>query len=134
MNLAPWLSVAIAVSLAACATARPPADDLHVLSRNGPLPVHTEFTSPGGRRLLLVTGSAWSAEEGTGLVVEVVLDGSIVATGRLFSNGPDEHRTLVFPATPLTLATGSHVVELRRGNELTASDGYDYYEVTLAGR
>lgn len=127
-------TVAPIAPLAGCATQSPSEADRRILSRTGPLPVACDFESGGARQLLSIAGSAWSDDEGVPLVIDVVVDGSIVGQGRLFSNGPATHRALVFPAIPLTLAKGHHTLELRAGNEETTSDPQDFYEVTLTER
>ncbi len=123
-----------AALLGGCATPSDEASDRRILSSAGPLPVRCEFEARGGGQLLLAAGSAWSDEEGVLLIVDVLIDGSIVGQGRLFSNGPATHRALVFPHLPLTLTKGRHALELRPGSGDTTSDAQDFYEVTLVER
>ncbi len=83
---------------------------------------------------MILSGSAWTDDTDVDLVVDVLVDGALVARGGIFSNAAATHRALVFPAVPLALAAGEHVVEIRAGNDETVSDAQDRYEITLVVR
>lgn len=123
----------LALAAAGCASS-PSADARTLLSAPGPLPIRTEFSVDSDRQMLWVSGSAFAGADNVRLEIQVLVDGATVASGRVFSNGADTHRTLVFPAVPLSLAPGRHTLELRPGNAETYVDPEDRLEATLVER
>lgn len=121
------------IVLAACTTTRT-GRAVTVLSRTGPLPVRSDFETNSPAQTAFIAASAYAPEAEVRLEVQVLVDGSLVGRCRLYSNGPDEHRALVCPAIALQLAPGRHTLELRAGNDETATDPEDVFEVTLIDR
>lgn len=129
----------VALSAGACAgTSARPADAPHpvtsVVSAPGPLPLARAFAVARPAQTLFVSASAYAAQPWVTLEVQVVVDGAVVGRCRLFSNDPMQHRALVCPAIPLSLAPGEHEMSLRAGNDWTATDPNDQFEVTLSER
>ena len=129
------LLAAVVLPACACVTPRPPANAEWILSSRGPLPLHAEFSTASDRQILVVSGSAWARQTtGVRLEVQVLVDGAIAGRGRLLAHTVSMNRALVFPAIPLALAPGGHTIELRAGNEDTATDEEDLFEATVIDR
>ena len=98
----------------------------------GPLPVTAQFQSPSdGPATLMVTGSVWSGNTNVTIGIQVVLDGQVVGTASIFSNGASTHRSVVPSYIPVELSIGLHKLVLAPLNSVTVSDGNDYFDVAL---
>jgi hypothetical protein len=98
----------------------------------GDVPVRTvTFTASGANPILLIVSeSAFSATAGT-LDISVQFDGLIIGHLLGYANEISSHRAL--PTRTFTVATptaGTHTVGLLR-NAPTATDGNDYFSVTV---
>lgn len=97
------------------------------------VPVKTAmYTATGASPLLLlVSGSAWSAANGTLLDVTVQFDGAIVGHLTGFTNELGSHKS--FPARAITIPTpaaGPHTIGLLT-TAPTITDGSDFFNVTV---
>lgn len=112
-----------------------------VINQEGPLPIEVEMQSGDtGTMMLILAGSAWSQVADVPLGVEVLLDGVVVGSARIFSNGTSEHRALVPAHIPVVLDKPfsgddppSYTVALQASNPQTITDVNDYFQVTLSG-
>jgi hypothetical protein len=105
---------------------------LQIINQAGPLPIKAQFNAPlDGPALLVVTGSLWSGAPNLMLQLFVALDGTQIATGQIFSNGPSTHRVLptLFIGLPLTF--GQHTLTLTLGGASVTSDFNDFFNASL---
>jgi hypothetical protein len=105
---------------------------LQIIDQPGPLPIKAQFKAPlDGPALLVVTGSLWSGAANVLLQLYVTLDGTQIATGQLFSNGPSTHRALptLFIDVPLTY--GQHTLTLTLGGANVTSDQNDFFNASI---
>lgn len=102
-----------------------------VLSVPGPLPVGADFSSTTRPQTLLVAASAYANDDDVRVEIQVFIDAALVGRCRLFSNGALTHRTLVCPSIPLQLPPGRHRLELRAGNDETATHQEDVFEAVV---
>jgi hypothetical protein len=103
-----------------------------LMTGTGPLPMKLSFKSPGdGDMFFYVSGSAWSQTAGTTLVVQLLLDGTVIGEMSVLTNESLSHKALVpvFIGTQLTYDT--HTVELQVGNSQTLADQNDNFQVLL---
>jgi hypothetical protein len=98
----------------------------------GPLPIHSNFKAPSdGPACLVLSGSVWSATADKLIGVELQLDGKVIGSAAIFSNGASTHRAVVPSNIPATLSIGQHALTLRPLNSSTTSDHNDLFDVIL---
>jgi hypothetical protein len=105
---------------------------LSIINQVGPLPIAATFTAPlDGPALLVVTGSLWGTAANVPLRMNVLLDGKVVGTAQIFSNGSTTHRVLptLFLGIPLTF--GSHTLQLTMSGPSVTSDLNDSFAAAL---
>ena len=113
-----------------------------VIDQAGGLPITASVqTGSVGPAMLIVSGSVWSQAANQEIGINVVMDGTVVGTSRIFSNGPSTHRATVTTYIPITLDkpfTGDpptdppvYSFELVAMNNDTVSDGNDWYQLVL---
>lgn len=112
-----------------------------IINQAGPLPIEADVqTGSSGPATLIVGGSAWSEVENTMLGVDVLFDGEVVGTAKIFSNGTATHRALV----PMHFAVDlnkqfdnetppTYTVVLQAANGSTVTDTNDWFQVVLDG-
>jgi hypothetical protein len=87
--------------------------------------------SPGDLPLYLeVTGSIWTQTANQMIGIQVAIDGTVVGTANIFSNGGSTHRAVVPVYIPVKLAQGSHTLTLSAASG-TVSDLNDLYTAVL---
>src|SRR5437879_2168258 len=98
----------------------------------GPLPLHTTFKSPSdGPTCLVLTGSVWSQTPNQLIGIQLQVDGKVVGTAEIFSNGVATHRAVVPSYMPVTLSIGPHTITVLPLNSSTTSDYNDFFDVIL---
>ena len=102
-----------------------------IVSQKGPLPITTQFKSPGNMQVYLeVTGSVWTQTSNQMIGIAVQVDGQAVGTAQIFSNTNTTHRAVVPVYIPLTLNEGVHTLALSAATG-TVSDVNDFYTAVL---
>jgi hypothetical protein len=62
---------------------------LQIINQQGPLPLTAQFNAPlEGPALMVVTSSLWATQPDVMMQLNVILDGTTIGTGQLFSNAP----------------------------------------------
>ena len=98
----------------------------------GPLPIHSNFKAPSdGPACLVLSGSVWSATANQMIGVQLELDGKVIGSATIFSNGASTHRAVVPSYIPVTLSIGPHTLTLLPLNSSTTSDYNDWFDVIL---
>jgi hypothetical protein len=104
---------------------------LQIINQSGPLPLKALFNAPlDGPATLVVSGSLWSTVANTLLQLKVALDGTQLATGQIFSNGPSTHRALPTLFIGFSLTAGRHTLSLSGGANVIA-DQNDFFNASL---
>jgi hypothetical protein len=105
---------------------------LQIINQTGPLPIKATFTAPlDGPALLVVTSSLWTTVANTPLQLFVSLDGTQIATGQTWSNGPNTHRVLPTLFIGFNLTFGQHTLTLTLGGSGVTSDINDIFNASL---
>lgn len=105
---------------------------LIVPNQTGPLPIKAQFYCPtSGDVVLAVSGSVWSSGTNTPVGVNVYIDGEMVTTCSIFSNGPSTHRTFPTRFVQTQLSIGQHTLTLAASTGETNSDKNDFFDVAL---
>lgn len=101
--------------------------------QKGPLPIKAQFMAPGDMPMYLeVTGSVWTTSANQMIGIQVSVDGTVVGTANIFSNGASTHRNVVPRYFPIKLNQGSHTVELAVApGTTTTSDFNDFFNAVL---
>ena len=99
----------------------------------GPLPIKASFMAPGDMPMYLeVQGSVWTQTANNLIGIEVAIDGNVVGTANIFSNGSTTHRAVVPVYLPVKLGQGSHTIQLSVApNTTTVSDLNDRFTAVL---
>lgn len=102
-------------------------------NQKGPLPIQATFMAPGDMPMNLeVTGSVWTQTANNMIGIQIAIDGNVVGTANIFSNGNATHRAVVPVYLPVKLAQGSHTIQLSAApNTSTVSDYNDFYTAVL---
>lgn len=102
-------------------------------NQKGPLPISASFMAPGDMPMYLeVTGSIWTQTANQMISIQVSLDGNVIGTASIFSNGASTHRAVVPVYIPVKLAQGSHTLQLAvTPNTTTVSDLNDFFTAVL---
>jgi hypothetical protein len=108
-------------------------DDVMVLiNQTGPLPITVTFNAPAdGPVSFFLSGSGWTQHSGTGVWLELALDGVKVASSGVYANNASVHLTTVPVFAAANLAAGEHSLTLNLGNPTTLTDANDYFHVSL---
>jgi len=105
---------------------------LNIISQAGPLPLSASFKAPlDGPALLVVTGSLWSPNANVPMQMSVQLDGKLIGTAQLFSNGASTHRCLPTLFLGFQLGYGPHTLQLAITSSATTSDLNDLFTAAL---
>jgi hypothetical protein len=84
-----------------------------LINQAGPLPITTTFDAPSDAPMyLVVNGSVWSQQANKMIGIQITLDGKVVGTAQIFSNGTATHRTVVPAYVKIQLAQGKHTLTL----------------------
>lgn len=102
-------------------------------NQKGPLPIQTSFLAPGDMPMYVeVQGSVWTQSANQMIGIQVTLDGAVIGTANIFSNGSSTHRAVVPVYLPVKLTQGSHTIQLSVApNTTTVSDLNDVFSVVL---
>jgi hypothetical protein len=99
---------------------------------HGGLPLKATFTSPAdGPVCFVLCGSVWSATANQMIGVMLELDGKIIGSASIYSNGTSEHRAVVPSYIAVNLAYGPHTVTLVPLSPVTVTDLNDLFDVAL---
>ncbi|CAN5725505.1 hypothetical protein BH20ACI4_BH20ACI4_00820 [soil metagenome] len=102
-----------------------------LMTGTGPLPMKLSFKSPGdGDMSFYLSGSAWSQTPGS-LVIQLLLDGTVIGEMVGFTNETASHKTLVPVFIAANLTYDTHTVEIQTGNGQTLTDQNDNFQVLL---
>jgi len=105
---------------------------LQIINQTGPLPIKAQFTAPlDGPTLLVVTSSLWATAANTLVQLNVTLDGTQIATGKMFSNGASTHRVLPTLFVGFPLSFGQHTLTLSLAGANVTSDQNDFFSASL---
>lgn len=103
-----------------------------LISQKGPLPINTSFSSPGDMPMYLeVNGSVWTQTANNMIGIQVAVDGTVVGTAQIFSNGSSTHRAVVPIYIPVKLGQGQHSLALTAAPGTTVSDVNDFFTAVL---
>ena len=102
-------------------------------NQKGPLPIQASFMAPGDMPMYLeVQGSVWTQTANQMIGIQVSLDGTVVGTANIFSNGASTHRAVVPVYIPVKLTQGSHTIQLAvAASTTTVSDLNDRFTAVL---
>jgi hypothetical protein len=104
-----------------------------LINQAGPLPLKGAFVADvNAPALLVVTGTLVSADANVIMQLNVYLDGKLVGSTQLWSNGAQTHRTLptLFIGVP-ALGTGLHKIMLTVAFGPPVSDVNDRFSASL---
>lgn len=103
-----------------------------ILQQAGPLPITTNFESPGDEPMYLeVNGSVWAQETDAIIGIGIEVDGQNIGYAQIFSNGNATHRPVVPAYVQIQLGEGSHTLTLFAYTGETVSDTNDFYTAVI---
>ena len=129
------LDVSLAADLAVAAEIRSPRfkSTTLMISRPGPLPLQTQFTSSGGTLLVFASGSGFRGGNTAGVIgMTIRINGVNMATNNGFTNEGSSHRS--FPSAFVTVTSvdaGTHTLQLVARDSNTLTDFNDFFNVTI---
>jgi hypothetical protein len=98
----------------------------------GPLPIKATFKAlSDGPSCFVLSGSVWSPTAGQVIGVQLELDGKVIGSASICSNGATTHRAVVPSYIPVTLTFGQHTLTLLPLNSSTTADQNDFFDVVL---
>ncbi len=98
----------------------------------GGFPISASFAAPlDGPACLSVSGSVWTSTPNQLIGVSLELDGVLIGTASIFSNGSTTHRAVVPCFIPINLTFGTHKITLIPSTPATTSDFNDFFDVVL---
>ena len=102
-----------------------------LINQKGPLPITAQFNSIGDSPMFLeVQGSVWSTTANVMIGIDINIDGQVVGTAHIFSNGASTHRACVPAYIQVQLAQGPHKLTLSAAANAT-SDYNDYFTAVI---
>ena len=102
-----------------------------LINQKGPLPITAQFNSIGDSPMFLeVQGSVWSTTANVMIGIDINIDGQVVGTAHIFSNGASTHRACVPAYIQVELAQGPHKLTLSAAANATA-DYNDYITAVI---
>ena len=102
-----------------------------LINQKGPLPITAQFNSIGDSPMFLeVQGSVWSTTANVMIGIDINIDGQVVGTAHIFSNGASTHRACVPAYIQVQLAQGPHKLTLSAPAN-TTSDYNDYFTAVI---
>jgi hypothetical protein len=103
-----------------------------IINQPGPVPIGAKFNAPlDGPALLVVTGTLWTTSPNNLMQLNVILDGTPVGVGKLFSNTAAVHRALPTLFLNINLKSGVHTLELTASGTSVTSDANDFFFAAL---
>jgi hypothetical protein len=103
---------------------------VRLVANDAPYPVSKKFTTNGGKLLVQFSGSAWSGAGGK-ISVDLLMDGTVVATASVFTNEPASHKALVPVNALISTYSGEHTVSVAPSGSGTNIDHNDYFTVLV---
>ena len=101
-----------------------------IINQVGPLPITASFNSVGDSPMYLeVNGSVWTQTTNQMIGIDIALDGQVIGTAKIFSNGNTTHRAVVPAYIQVKLAQGPHKLTLSANNSV--SDFNDFYTAVI---
>jgi hypothetical protein len=102
-------------------------------NQKGPLPIQASFMAPGDMPMYLeIQGSVWTQSANQMIGIQITLDGNVIGTANVFSNGASTHRPVVPVYLPIKLTQGSHTIQLAVApGTTTVSDLNDFFTAVL---
>jgi hypothetical protein len=95
-----------------------------IINQKGPLPISASFNSIGDSPMFLeVNGSVM-------IGIDINIDGQVVGTAHIFSNGGSTHRACVPAYIQVQLSQGPHKLTLTPSAN-TVSDYNDYFTAVI---
>ena|SRR5437763_12629401 len=108
------------------------ADLVTVIEQAGPLPIKVNANvQSDGPTMVMVAGSAWSANQASQVGVALSIDGSLMAKAWIFANQASMHLAVVPFTFSYTFTIGQHTFELDNLTGATRTDMNDFFSVTL---
>ena len=102
-----------------------------IINQKGPLPITAQFNSIGDSQMYLeVNGSVWTLDTNVMTGINIDIDGQVVGTAYIFSNGPSTHRAVVPAYIEVELSQGPHKLTLTAAGN-TVSDYNDYFTAVI---
>lgn len=89
------------------------------------------FVTNGGFVQIFFTGSAWSENSGVMMGTNLLIDGTLVTTAKVFTNESRSHKSLVPTLLVIKLAAGSHTATISPATPQTKMDSNDSFTLTL---
>jgi hypothetical protein len=93
-------------------------------------PVNAPYSSHGGKLDVQFAGSAWANASGK-IRVNLLLDGSAIATASVFTNEPISHKALVPVTVQAHPTRGQHTFSVAAANGNTNIDFNDFFTITV---
>ena len=99
----------------------------------GPLPLTTTYTTQGGALMFYASGSAWCYAGGQTIGMNVVIDGNVVGTAKVFTNEGWSHKSLVANGIVVKgIPAGTHTIQLTQlPLSIERTDYNDYFDLTV---
>ena len=105
---------------------------LPIINQSGPIPISANFLPPtDAPATIYVAGSVWSQQTNVMIGITITLDGVIIGTAQIFSNGNATHRAVVPVLIPVQLTFGNHTLSLSGMTSETVSDSNDFFTAVL---
>jgi len=105
---------------------------LQIINQPGPLPIKAQFKAPvDGPALMVVTSSLWATQPNVLMQLNVALDGTQIATGKMFSNAQSTHRVLPTLFIGFSLTFGQHTLTLSLSGANVTSDLNDFFNASI---
>ena len=102
-----------------------------IINQKGPLPITATFNSIGDSPMYLeVNGSVWTSTANVMIGIDINIDGQVVGTAHIFSNGGSTHRACVPAYIQVQLSQGPHKLTLTPSAN-TVSDLNDYFTAVI---
>lgn len=89
------------------------------------------FTTNGGFVQIFFTGSAWSGAGAAMVGANLIIDGNVVTSAKVFTNEPTSHKSLVPTSLIKGLAVGSHTVTIAFATTQTRVDQNDLFTLIV---
>jgi hypothetical protein len=103
-----------------------------IINQVGPLPIKAPVSWPSDRAVLVsVSGSAFTQQPNTPLVVTLTIHSTGIGTLRLFANSAGTHMVLPAGFFAVNGAFGDTSIELTAANGTTLTDKNDLFTVAL---
>jgi hypothetical protein len=89
------------------------------------------FTTNGGYVQIFFAGSAFSPSGGGMVGVNLLIDGNVVTSAKVYTNEQQSHKSLVPVSLVIKLAVGTHTVAIAWATPQTKLDSNDLLTLTV---